>query len=714
MALTIKQRFMISFMMIFFLVFIFGFYFIYVFTEIEKSIKKEYVFSKNLQSVINIYNLNLRNHYLLSMYHDLYDKSLTSQIIKNEALIAKEINYLQQSKISNASQENLNNYVQLMPKQRGLQNKIIQLINQSAPEAQIKLLRYEKDAIDNKSDSYVKQLIEIKKDKIDQVNNEEEKQRNQLKHAIITLFIIVIFLSFCISCWIIRSITAPIRDLTRMANEITQGNLDAKTTLDSKDELGQLGSTLNHMTEILKASHNENARIMTELKNEVDKHTKAELSIKKQAEEIQFIAYHDHLTGIYNRAQFEEFGIQSVITAERNLEKIAIMLIDLDGFKHINDSLGHATGDLLLKTIATRFQSMTRKSDMLARIGGDEFAVIIHSFKNTNAVELIAQKILRSTAEPLMIDGNKINITASVGISIYPESGQDMTELMKQADIALYKAKEHGKNTFCLFEKSYNNEIQRSYYIKNQLEKMLSEDKYYLVFQPIYSLGNHSLYCIEALLRSHDDIVNVAIEESVMVAERFGLIIPIGQWIIKAALTQYQHWQARSKHKIKLSINLSTQQIARSDFVDFIKETLLKLSIDPRNIIFEITETALIRDLKLVISSLQELKNMGCGIFIDDFGTGYTSLNLVRDLPITGLKIDKSFVQKMNGDAKNIVLIKMIFELARTMHLTVISEGVESKAHLDFIKAFDTDQKIQGYYFSKPLEITEVTKLITE
>lgn len=713
-ALTIKQRFMLSFIAIFFLVFAFGFYFIYVFTEIERSIKNEYFFNDNLQSAVNLYNLNLRSNYLLSMYQDIYDKSLTNRIEKNNILAEKEIAYLQKSQPSGELKKNLDSFIQLMPAQKNLRDKIIKLVNESAPISQINLLRREKGIIDDESDSYIKRLIELKKNKIDQINHEEEEQRTRLKHAIITLFIIVIFLSLCIAYWIMDSITSPIRDLIRMTNEVTHGNLDAKTTLDTKDELGQLGSTLNHMTKTLKASSTENLRMMNELKNEVDKHMKAELAIKAQADEIEFMAYHDHLTGIYNRAQFEEFGIQSVIAAERNNEKVAIILIDLDGFKHINDSLGHTTGDLLLKAIASRFELMMRKSDMLARIGGDEFAVIIHTFKNTNAVEFIAQKILRSTAEPLMIDGNKINITASIGISIYPESGSDMPELMQQADIALYKAKEHGKNTFCVFEKSYNEEIQKNYTIKSKLEKLLTQDKYHLVYQPIYNLSDHSLYGVEALMRSDDDDINMNIEESIMVAENFGLIIPIGQWVIKTALGQYQHWQGKSKNPIKLTINLSTRQITRSDFVHFIKKTMDELAVNPHNIIFEVTETALIRDLKLVVSSLEELKKMGCGIYIDDFGTGYTSLNLVRDLPITGLKIDKSFIQKMGVDLKNIELIKMIFSLAKTMHLTVISEGVETKAHLDFVQLFDPDQKIQGYYFSKPLEIEETTKLITE
>lgn len=435
--------------------------------------------------------------------------------------------------------------------------------------------------------------------------------------------------------------------------------------------------------------------------------------IREQEAKIKFMAYHDYLTGVSNRVHFEELARASLARAIRYKKMMAIYIIDLDRFKNVNDTLGHEAGDLLLKEVTRRFLSVIREVDTLARLGGDEFAVIADTLASHQDSEILADKLLESLKQPFNLLGHKIHVSASIGIALYPDAGDTLSMLSRNADIALYKAKEKGRNAWCVYTPKLNLDVTNDFHIENFIRDAIVRNKFCLSYQPIYNLGGDELYAIEALLRWQDAaFTNFTTEQVIQVAETSGLIVQIGNFVIETALKQFSEWKKKYKNGLKLSVNLSPTQLIHKGYIENFQNLLQSANLDPSDIIFEITEMAIIKDLPSLIDSLNEFHAMGCLIFIDDFGTGYSGVNTILNYPISGLKIDKSFVQNINGSPKNSELLKLIFLLADALHLVVVTEGVETKDHIDIIKSFSAAQKVQGYYFSRAITAEKMQELL--
>lgn len=449
------------------------------------------------------------------------------------------------------------------------------------------------------------------------------------------------------------------------------------------------------------------------ISNAVEKILQAQ-KIREQEARIKFMAYHDYLTGVSNRVHFDELAKASLARAIRYKKRMAIYIIDLDHFKNINDTLGHEAGDELLKQVTQRFTTVIREVDSLARLGGDEFAIIADTVTSDEDVGILAGKLLGTLESTFNLVGHKVHVTTSIGVALYPNAGDSISMLSRNADIALYKAKESGRNTWCLFSQKLNLDVKNDFQIENFIREAIVKNKFCLQYQPIYNLKDLSIYAIEVLLRWNDDkFTQFTTEEVIKVAENSSLIFSIGDLVLDAGLKQLYKWEKMGIAKgIKLSVNLSPNQFNQTNFINRLQDMLTTLSIDPASIIFELTEMAIIRDLPKLIDSLNQLHQIGCLIFIDDFGTGYSGVNTILNFPITGLKIDQSFIQNIDNSPKNEALLKLIFLLSETLNLVVVTEGVETEKHFKKISTFSTTQKIQGFYLSPPVMVEEMEALL--
>ncbi len=421
---------------------------------------------------------------------------------------------------------------------------------------------------------------------------------------------------------------------------------------------------------------------------------------KEQA--IQQLNY-DPLTQLASRILFSDRFNQSLIRARRERTKVALLFLDLDRFKYINDTLGHSTGDSLLKNCAIRINRCLRAGDTAARFGGDEFAVILPEISGINHIEQVSQRILHELSLPMELSGQQINISASIGISIFPEDGNDDETLTRKADIAMYKAKEQGKNRFQFFTEQMETESNRRRHLENALQLAVKDQDFNLVYQPIIESNTGKIIAVEALIRWQDQ-QGEQIPPSLFIplAEEQGLIIKIGDWVLKTACQQASQWQQMGLD-IVMSINLSYKQFQRNDIFNTIYTTLADTGLEPQRLSIEITESLLMVDDIKIKQQLELIKNLGVCLSIDDFGTGYSSLSYLNRFPIHTLKIDKSFIQDLAINSENSDLVKGILSLAESLNLKVIAEGVENQRQADCLLA-NNCQYFQGFLYSKPLE----------
>lgn len=442
-------------------------------------------------------------------------------------------------------------------------------------------------------------------------------------------------------------------------------------------------------------------------KNELSK------KIKLQEEKINYLAYHDALTNVPNRTVFEKHLSDVLSKAIRSNRSFAILFVDVDHFKKINDTFGHQYGDLVLKQLVKRLAENLRASDLLARLGGDEFAIVLDDIKSTTHAGSAAQKIVDVMKRPFSIEGSNIVVTLSIGIAVYPDAGDNMVALIRHADMALYKAKELGRNRFNYFTEALNKEAKKHMSIENHLRTGLTNDNFCLFYQPIFNLNSDAVYGVGALLRSkHPDLTDVSTEEIIFVAEESKLIFQLGEWVLETAFENYNTWVGMDcKQELKLSINLSSLQLNQENFIEQFKALLSSYNISAEKIILEISETSVLSGTEKMRQQFLALSQMGCAIFLDDFGVKYSSFNLLKELPISGLKIDKSIIQDVNSDPTTKILVESIFQIGEKLNLTVISEGVETKQQLDFIRSC-ASQKAQGFYLAKPMPESMVVDFV--
>ena len=441
------------------------------------------------------------------------------------------------------------------------------------------------------------------------------------------------------------------------------------------------------------------------LKNEI------ELRIFKE-EEISKLAYTDHLTGLPNRRIFNEHLKREIEHTLRTKNPFALLFIDLDGFKMINDSLGHTFGDELLIRVAERLTKTLRKSDLIARLGGDEFAVLLFNPKDLQAVEYVCSQLLSELNQPFQLNKNKVHITASIGISMSPDDSTEASQLLQNADIAMYEAKEKGKGQFSFFDSTKKAGLQETMRLTNDLYSALFNDEMEIYYQPQICVQTKKIIGFEALLRwNHPDLGLIPPAKFIHIAERTGLINQIGKWVLTTASQQLNCWIEEYGDDLRMAINLSIKQLEKKNCSQEIIKAILCTGINPSLIDLEITESVLMKDVDHIISVLQDIKAAGLNISIDDFGTEYSSLGYIKHLPISQIKIPKTFIDGINDNHSDESIITSTIHLAKELGMHIVAEGVEDQNQYEYLLKNSCDI-IQGYHFYEPMPALEVEKVL--
>jgi diguanylate cyclase (GGDEF)-like protein/PAS domain S-box-containing protein len=436
--------------------------------------------------------------------------------------------------------------------------------------------------------------------------------------------------------------------------------------------------------------------------------------IRQYEAQMLFQASFDALTALPNRRLFRERLESAMTQARRNGRVLGILFIDLDNFKDINDTLGHAIGDELLKVVAWQLVALLGKTDTVGRMGGDEFAVLIADADSVALIEQRVENFLRTVAQPCLIEEHEVVVSCSIGGTIFPRHDGDADTLLRSAEAAMYRAKEDGKNRFQLYTSEIDAAIQRRVDISQRLRTALKKSEFMLHYQPRVALGSGRVTGVEALLRWQAEGAGlISPAEFIPVAERNGMIVPIGEWVLFEACRQARQWQLEVATPVNTAVNLSARQLRDVDIVALVVRALEETGLPAHLLELELTESMLMHDTRRVLRTFEALKELGVSLSIDDFGTGYSSLSYLKRFPLDYLKIDKSFVTDLPHDPNDAAIVQAIIVMAHSLGLVVIAEGVETPRQLDFLLAQDCDE-MQGYFFSKPLPKDALTKLLQE
>ncbi|MHB1215263.1 MAG: EAL domain-containing protein [Thiobacillus sp.] len=423
---------------------------------------------------------------------------------------------------------------------------------------------------------------------------------------------------------------------------------------------------------------------------------------------IEFLAHHDVLTGLPNRILLRDRFEHAMAVAERSRAWVAMLFLDLDNFKVVNDTLGHEAGDRLLQEVVTRLSECTRESDTISRQGGDEFILLLNEIPDLETVERIASKILAHLSEPTEIDGHVLNTSCSIGIAVYPEDGKDFDSLLQKADTAMYNAKDAGRNIYRFFDDRMNLQAHEHLLLQNRLSQALFRAEFSLHYQPQLEIDSGRVTGVEALLRWHNpELGNVVPARFIPVAEDCGLIVPIGAWVMEEACRQAQALRQAGWPDLTMSVNLSALQFRRANLVETVAAALAGSGLPAHLLELELTESILLQDVENTLDTVRQLKTLGVRLSIDDFGTGYSSLSYLKRFAVDRLKIDRSFVRDVNTDPDNAAIVRAIIQLARSLRLGIVAEGVETEAQLAFLRD-EGCQDIQGFLFSRPLAATDL------
>jgi diguanylate cyclase (GGDEF)-like protein len=445
----------------------------------------------------------------------------------------------------------------------------------------------------------------------------------------------------------------------------------------------------------------------------------ATIEAHKLAEEVQaakidldHLAHHDVLTELPNRILFQDRLNQAIESARRQGRQLAVMFMDLDQFKHINDSLGHAIGDQLLQSVAQRLVGCVRHSDTISRQGGDEFVLLLSTIEHAEDTALSAQKMLAALALPHHIDGHDLHISVSIGISIYPDDGQNAEILIKSADTAMYYAKDNGRNNYKFFEQDMNARAVLRQSTEASLRLALERREFVLYYQPKINLHSGTIVGVEALIRwQHPERGLLSPAQFVPIAEDCGLILPIGRWVLREACLQARAWRQAGLPSITVAVNTSALEFRAKDFLENIRTTLEDTHLEPRYLELELTESALMRDAESTDSVLHAIADLGVKLAIDDFGTGYSSLSYLRQFPIDTLKIDQSFVNRMTSNPDDAAIVNAVISMGKSLKQRVIAEGVETPEQYALLLAQQCDEA-QGYYFGRPVVAKALASLL--
>ena len=437
----------------------------------------------------------------------------------------------------------------------------------------------------------------------------------------------------------------------------------------------------------------------------------AGIAIERQRSEqrIRHMAHHDELTGLPNRALLNDRLAQALGQAGRTGRPLALLFLDLDGFKYINDSLGHQVGDRLLRTVAARLQGIVRSGDTVARLGGDEFVVMLVDLEQAGDAAAVAHTIVQAVSRPLRADERTLHVTASLGVATFPADGDSAELLLKHADAAMYRAKAHGRNGVQCYTRDMGQQAHQRVELQSALRLAVEHGQFELHYQPQCAPGSGRIVAVEALIRwPHPQLGLVSPDRFIPLAEETGLIAPIGRWVLRTACRQLQAWHAAGHTRLVMAVNLSARQFLAHDIPQLVREALEEHGLPAAALELELTETALMHNTDAVRATLQALKELGVVLALDDFGTGYSSLNHLRRFPIDAIKIDKSFTAEMASSEDTTAIVRAIVAMARSLGVQTVAEGVENEAQMRFLAALQCD-RVQGYHLGRPQPAVELT-----
>lgn len=511
--------------------------------------------------------------------------------------------------------------------------------------------------------------------------------------TLIAILVTMVSIFFALRHLILR----PLSVLNTAARSIGNGHLDLDIEINSKDEIGSLANTFMEMSQSLRQTH----------------------------EEVSYTANHDSLTGLPNRGMFQKHLSNILTIAKQKGHKVALLFIDLDDFKHINDTLGHQAGDILLQEVALRLSGTLRKKaaagihvtgdkacDLVARLGGDEFIILLNEIDGPFNATAVADRVLKKLEKPIDINNHQAYANCSIGITIFPGDAEDSNELIKHADIAMYHAKEQGKNHYQFYSTKLNNDMQKQMQINSRLRIALEQGNFFLHYQPKFDVNTEHVVGLEALIRWNDsELGEVSPAVFIPIAEESGLITPITEWVLNEVCRQCIAWLDAGHKIVPVAVNISSIQFQRRDLLGMINSCLHKSSLSAKFLEVELTETSLLTDTEDAIKILKGLNDLDIKVALDDFGTGYSSLSYLNELPIQTLKIDRSFIKNIVSVNDEYAIIDAIIALAHALDLQVIAEGVETTDQLEYLRKHKCDH-VQGFLLSKPLSSDEISQLL--
>lgn len=435
-------------------------------------------------------------------------------------------------------------------------------------------------------------------------------------------------------------------------------------------------------------------------------------AVRASAQKIHHLAFHDELTGLANRSLFSTKLNARLSVAQGRYGDVAVFFIDLDRFKNVNDTLGHAAGDILLKEAANRIQSCFRSDDLVARFGGDEFVVMVDGVSDVESLGQLARKVLAAMAHPIRILGQEFRVTASIGISAYPADGEDEQLLMRNADIAMYQAKQDGKNGFAVYAAQMNQYSVEQLAFESSFRHAVEEEQFQLYYQPKIDSVTGRIAGVEALLRwDHPDLGSVPPKKFIALAEETGLIVPLGRWVLRRACEQQVAWNKQGMAPMCVAVNLSPRQFADEHLFNDVRSSLAATGMAPGCLELEITESMLIEESGRALELLQALHDLGVKLSVDDFGTGYSSLSNLKRFPVDTIKVDRSFIRELPDNVEDRAITEAIIAMGRTLALNVVAEGVETQEQAEFLRDRGCDQ-LQGFYFSKAVPPSAIFALL--
>jgi diguanylate cyclase len=510
-----------------------------------------------------------------------------------------------------------------------------------------------------------------------------ERRRQLLLLVASTLMLLALVVGGISGSLLQRKISRPIFELARAMHHVTdQQNFSARVAVAGTDEIAQLGRSFNSM--------------LSELERRDSEKRKAE-------RQLQYQALNDELTGLPNRRLFADRLSQTLARAKRENQGVALLYIDLDGFKLVNDSLGHSIGDSLLIQVAERLRSRVRQSDTLARLGGDEFTVVLGTVHAKEDASLVANKLLHALTPPFLIKGHEITIGASVGISLFPQDAQTHGELIQQADSAMYAAKRNGKNRAMYFTPELGSLVRERLSLENQLRRAIVQGEIHVHYQPEFDVLTGRLVRFEALSRwTHPTLGPISPSKFIPVAEESGMIVTLGAYVLECACAQAVKWQSLAPHAIQVAVNVSSLQFCREGFVDEVTEVLNRTGLRPELLQIELTESVMLTGINRSSETMKRLRALGISLAIDDFGTGYSCLSYLPSLPFDSLKIDRSFVSELDRRPEANAMVHALIALAHNIGMRVIVEGVEKQEQLDLVRELGANE-IQGFLLGKPV-----------